>query len=167
MSHLLLWNNAHITEMCTGEIWRLLALRWSRSVPFSKDSVMPHNLEDDPGSCSTDSAMGTILEGCDSGGAPSGVPPFPPPPPPKKKKKGKKRTKKKTPPKKKERGGGLDAPFVWLSPGWHSTAIVLIPLGVFAHACELHPVSYVSFPCTREKMNKREMRIYTSGAACG
>ena len=93
--------------------------------------------------------------GCDSGGAPSGVPPFPPPP------------KKRTPPKKrdqkqrkkgekKERGGGLDAPFVWLSPGWHSTAIVLIPLVVFAHACELHPVSYVSFPCTREKKKKRD-----------
>ena len=37
-------------EKCTGEeIGRLLALRWSRSVSFSKDSVMPHNLEDDPG----------------------------------------------------------------------------------------------------------------------
>ena len=92
--------------------------------------------------------------GCDSGGAPSGVPPFPPPQKEKGKKKDPPPKKKRT--KKKERGGGLDAPFVWLSPGWHSTAIVLIPLVVFAHACELHPVSYVSFPCTRGKKRKRE-----------
>ena len=97
--------------------------------------------------------------GCDSGGAPSGVPPFPPP---QKKKKKKKRTPPQKKKEKKERGGGLDAPFVWLSPGWHSTAIVLIPLWLFSTTHVNCIPSHTShFPAPGKKKEKeRDEDIY-------
>ena len=188
---------------------------------------MSHNLEDDPGRGSEDDRLCDGVNvvflttptrsvdpfplkkkkrwgrGCDSGGASSGVPPFPP-------SKNKKKEKKKE-----EREGrtrrtnlyGFRLDCTRLLQFWYHWLL-------FAHACELHPVSTSHFPerergrtrrticmafalialdcfssdttgcCSLTHVNyilshtshfpalgkpkkKEEMRIYTSGAACG